>query len=37
LCSEDAPDAEIEGDIQVIVKLGQAILKREWQRVKTGT
>jgi len=37
LRSEDAPDAEIEGDIQVIVKLGQAILKREWQRVKTGT
>jgi hypothetical protein len=24
-------------DIQTIVKLGQAILKREWQRVKLGT
>jgi hypothetical protein len=37
LRSEQAPDAEIEGDIQTIVKLGQAILKREWQRVKLGT
>ncbi len=37
LRSEEAPDAEIEGDIRNIVKLGQGILKREWQRVKLGT
>jgi hypothetical protein len=37
LRSEDAPDAEVEGDVQTIVKLGQEILKREWQRVKLGT
>ncbi len=37
LRSEEAPDAEIEGDIRAVVQLGQAILKREWQRVKLGT
>ncbi len=36
LRSEEALDTEAEADIQLIVKLGQEILKREWQRVKLG-
>jgi hypothetical protein len=34
--SEDSPDSETEGDIESITRLAQAILKREWQRVKQG-
>ena len=37
LRSEDALDTETEADIRAIVSLAQAILKREWQRVKQGT
>ena len=35
--SNDAADAETEADIETITALAQAILKREWQRVKAGT
>jgi hypothetical protein len=34
--SEQAPDSEMEADIQAITEQAQAILKREWQRVKRG-
>ena len=37
LQSEQAPESETEADIETITKLAQAILKREWQRVKHGT
>jgi hypothetical protein len=37
LQSEDALDSETETDIETITGLAQAILKREWQRVKLGT
>ena len=37
LRSEDASDSETEADLRSIVALAQAILKREWQRVKLGT
>jgi hypothetical protein len=37
LQSEVALDAETEADIEIIVGLAQAILQREWQRVKLGT
>jgi len=37
LQSEDALESETEDDIEVISKLAQSILKREWQRVKAGT
>ena len=37
LKSNDAADAETEADIETITALAQAILKREWQRVKAGT
>jgi hypothetical protein len=37
LRSEDALDSETEADLRTIVALAQAILKREWQRVKLGT
>ena len=37
LRSEEAADAETEGDIQAIVGLAQSILRREWLRVKLGT
>lgn len=37
LRSEEAPDSATEADIRTIVVLAQAILKREWQRVKLGT
>src|SRR5215831_4673573 len=37
LRSEDALEADTEADIRTIVELAQAILKREWQRVKLGT
>lgn len=34
--SEETRDAETEVDIETITRLAQAILKREWQRVKQG-
>jgi len=37
LKSNDAADAETEADIETITALAQAILKREWLRVKAGT
>jgi hypothetical protein len=37
LRSEDALESETEADLRTIVALAQAILKREWQRVKLGT
>ena len=37
LRSEDALDADTESDIRTIVLLAQAIMRREWQRVKLGT
>jgi hypothetical protein len=37
LRSEQSLDADTQRDIQTIAALGQAILKREWQRVKIGT
>jgi len=37
LRSEDALEADTEADIRTVVELAQAILKREWQRVKLGT
>ena len=37
LQSETALETETEADIETITKLAQAILKREWQRVKHGT
>ena len=37
LQSEKSHDAETETDIESITKLGQLILKREWERVKRGT
>jgi hypothetical protein len=37
LQSEQAVESETEADISTIEKLAQAILKREWQRVKRGT
>ena len=37
LRSEAALDSETEADLRTIVALAQAILKREWQRVKLGT
>ena len=36
LQSEDSTDAETEADIESITRLSQAILKREWERVKRG-
>ena len=33
---EGPSDKESEADIDTIIKLSQAILKREWQRVKAG-
>src|SRR5215467_2015587 len=35
--SDHALEADTEADIRTIVELAQAILKREWQRVKLGT
>jgi hypothetical protein len=37
LQSEHSVESETEADISIIEKLAQAILKREWQRVKHGT
>jgi hypothetical protein len=37
LQSEEALDSATESDIETITNLAQAILKREWQRVKHGT
>ena len=37
LRSEESPDADTQRDMRTITALGQAILKREWQRVKLGT
>jgi hypothetical protein len=34
--SPEATDAQTEADIENITRVGQAILKREWQRVKRG-
>jgi hypothetical protein len=34
---EESQDAGTEVDIEQITKLGQSILKREWERVKRGT
>jgi hypothetical protein len=34
---EGSHDSETEADVESIARLGQAILKREWQRVKRGT
>jgi hypothetical protein len=36
LKSEDTAETETEKDIQTITRFAQAILKREWQRVKRG-
>jgi len=36
LQAEDSQDAEMQADIENITRLSQAILKREWQRVKRG-
>ena len=35
--AEESSDAEMEADVEAITRLSQAILKREWQRVKLGT
>lgn len=35
--SHETPDAETEADVLLITVLAQGILKREWERVKTGT
>lgn len=37
LGAEASLQAETQKDIQTITRLGQAILRREWQRVKIGT
>jgi hypothetical protein len=37
LRAEESLETETEHDIRTITGLGQAILKREWQRVKNGT
>jgi len=37
LQSEDTQESETEADVETITKLAQAILKREWMRVKHGT
>ena len=34
---EESLEAETQHDIRTITRLGQTILKREWQRVKIGT
>jgi hypothetical protein len=36
LRAEESVESETESDIQNITRLGQAILRREWQRVKVG-
>ena len=36
LGAEASLEAETQGDIQTITRVGQAILRREWQRVKIG-
>ena len=35
--ADESADSDMEADIQKITRLGQAILKREWERVKRGT
>lgn len=35
--AEDSLESETEADIESITRLAQAILKREWRRVKSGT
>jgi hypothetical protein len=37
LGAEASLEAETQRDIQTVTRLGQAILRREWQRVKIGT
>src|SRR5262245_17254468 len=34
---EESQDAATEADIENITRLGQSILKQEWERVKRGT
>jgi hypothetical protein len=36
LGSEESLEAETQSDVQTITRVGQAILRREWQRVKIG-
>jgi hypothetical protein len=35
--AEESLESEAQDDIQKITRLGQAILRREWQRVKVGS
>lgn len=35
--SEEANEAETKADVENLTRLGRAILKREWERVKRGT
>ena len=37
LGAEESLEVETQRDIRTITRLGQAILRREWQRVKIGT
>jgi hypothetical protein len=37
LSAEESLEAETQKDVQTITRLGQAILIREWKRVKIGT
>jgi hypothetical protein len=37
LSAEESLEAETQSDIKTITRLGQAILRRGWQRVKIGT
>jgi hypothetical protein len=37
LRAEESLESETQSDIQSITRLGQAILRREWQRMKMGT
>ena len=37
LKAEEALESATEGDIETIATLAQAILQREWERVKHGT
>ena len=37
LRAEESLEAETQSDIQTITRLGQAVIRREWQRVKIGT
>jgi hypothetical protein len=37
LSAEESVESDTQSDIQNITRLGQMILRREWQRVKVGT